>query len=88
MNEFDLDRIDFLKMDCEGAEYSIFNSTADSIFDKITTISMEFHDLKDGDFTAEHIIEKLRKNNFRIVKFHYDRTTKNLNYGKLIGTKI
>ncbi len=88
VHELDLRKIDFLKMDCEGAEYSIFNSTPDSIFDRITTISMEFHDLKDKNFTADSLIKKLIDNKFRIVKFQYDKTSMNLNYGKLIGTKI
>jgi len=88
VNELNLTTIDFLKMDCEGAEYSIFNSTPDSIFDRITTISLEFHDIKDKNFTAETLIQKLIKNKFRIVKFHYEKTFMNLNYGKLIGTKL
>ncbi|MDA3880131.1 MAG: FkbM family methyltransferase [Prolixibacteraceae bacterium] len=88
INELGLKHIDFIKMDCEGAEYSIFNSTPDSIFDKITTISMEFHDLKDKNFTAQDLISKLTENKFRIVKFHYEKTSMNLNYGKIIGTKI
>jgi len=58
INELNLNKIDFLKIDCEGAEYQIFDSTPDSIFDKITTISMEFHDIKNKDFTAEKLIKK------------------------------
>lgn len=88
INELGLKHIDFIKMDCEGAEYSIFNSMPDSIFDRITTISMEFHDLKDKNFTAQDLISKLTKNKFRLVKFHYEKTSMNLNYGKIIGTKI
>jgi FkbM family methyltransferase len=88
IQELDINKIDFLKMDCEGAEYAIFNSTPDYIFDKITTISMEFHDLMDKNFTADNLIEKLVDNKFRIVKFHYEKTVMNLNYGKLIGTKM
>ncbi|HOG19297.1 MAG TPA: FkbM family methyltransferase [Salinivirgaceae bacterium] len=88
VHDLDLNCIDFLKMDCEGAEYSIFNSTPDSVFDKITTISMEFHDLKDKRFTAENLVEKLIERKFKIVKFCYEKTSMNLNYGKLIGTKI
>lgn len=85
MNE--LDRVDFLKMDCEGAEYQIFQSTPRYIFDKITTISMEFHDLKNSNFTAEDIVKKLIEFDFKIVKYKYERTSMNLNYGKIIGTK-
>lgn len=88
VHDLDLKAIDFVKMDCEGAEYPIFISTPDTIFDRITTISMEFHDLKDSNFTIDILIEKLLKNKFKIVKFHYDKTSMNLNYGKLIGTKI
>ncbi len=88
VSELDLEVIDFLKMDCEGAEYSILYNTPDSVFDKITTISMEFHDLKDNRFTIEGVMEKLLRNGFEIVKLHYDKTSMNLNYGKLIGTKV
>lgn len=86
--ELGLKKIDFLKMDCEGAEYSIFNSTPDSIFDRIITISMEFHDIKDKNCTADNLIEKLMDNKFRIVKYHYEKTSMNLNYGKIIGTRM
>ena len=84
----DLRIIDFLKMDCEGAEYSIIENTPDYIFDRITTISMEFHDLKNKDNRPESIVKKLIENDFEIVKFKYEKTTMNLNYGKIIGTKI
>lgn len=82
-----LDKIDFLKMDCEGAEYSILENTPTYIFDKIQTISLEFHDLKDNNNTAQKILDILTENNFKIVKFHYSKTSLNLNYGKIIGTK-
>jgi FkbM family methyltransferase len=85
--ENDLDPIDFLKMDCEGAEYAILEITPRYIFDKITTISMEFHDLKDSRFTGETLIMKLMGNGFDIVKYKYDKTSMNLNYGKIIATK-
>jgi len=86
--ENDLDHIDFLKIDCEGAEYSIIESTPAAIFDRVTTIAMEFHDLKDENATARNIIQKLTDNGFQIVKYSYDKTSRNLNYGKIIGTKI
>jgi FkbM family methyltransferase len=88
ISEFDLRTIDFLKMDCEGAEYAIVDNTPPSVFDKIATISLEFHDLKDRNFTADALIAKLVQNRFRIVKFHYEKTSQNLNFGKLIATKI
>jgi len=83
-----LSKIDFLKIDCEGAEYSILENTPDAIFDRITTISMEFHDLNDARYTGDTIVELLIKKGFQIVKYQYDKTTMNLNYGKIIGTKL
>ena len=37
--------IDFLKMDCEGAEYEIFFNCPDEILFKIKKISLEYHDI-------------------------------------------
>ena len=44
---FDKNKItscDFLKIDCEGAEFEILYSTPQSVFNKIKTISLEFHE--------------------------------------------
>jgi FkbM family methyltransferase len=87
INENNIEKIDFLKMDCEGAEYSILFHTPAYVFDKITTISMEFHDLKNVEFTGEEIVKKLRENGFEIVKFGYGRTGLDLNYGRIVGRK-
>jgi FkbM family methyltransferase len=86
--ENNLGKVDFLKMDCEGAEYSILENTPGYIYDRITTISMEFHDLKDKNFTGENLVRILIKNGFKIVKYKYEKTYMNLNYGKIIGTKL
>ena len=39
-----IERCDFLKMDCEGAEYEILASTSAASFKKIARISMECHE--------------------------------------------
>ena len=83
-----LDKIDFLKIDCEGAEYLMLENTPNYIFDRIVTISMEFHDLKESRYTGDAIVKLLMKKDFQIVKYKYDKTTKNLNYGKIIATKF
>lgn len=88
MSENGIENIDFLKIDCEGAEYSIIESAPKHVFEKIKTISMEFHDMKNEKQTAEHLLEKFIKNGFQIVKYEYDQTARNLNYGKIIATKI
>ena len=40
----DLDRVDFLKMDVEGAEYDVLLNTPQEYFDKIGNIGLEVHD--------------------------------------------
>ena len=56
-----LEKIDFLKIDCEGAEYLMLENTPDYIFDRIVTISMEFHDLKDSKYTGDTLVKSLTK---------------------------
>jgi len=88
IKENNINKIDFLKIDCEGAEYSIFENTSKEIFEKITTISMEFHDLKSNIYTPEFLIKTLVENDFEIVKYNFQKTSCNLNFGKIIGTKV
>jgi FkbM family methyltransferase len=49
-----LDRIDFLKLDCEGSEYPILYDSPRSLFDKVGTIFLEVHNLdkEKRNFTA------------------------------------
>lgn len=39
----DIERIDLLKLDCEGAEYDILMKSNRNVFDKISAIRMEYH---------------------------------------------
>ncbi|WP_273446926.1 FkbM family methyltransferase [Neolewinella agarilytica] len=87
MEQNGLDRIDFLKMDCEGAEYEILLNADKELLSKIETISMEFHDMKALENSSWKLVEKLRSAGFQIVKYVHEPTRRNLNYGKLIGTR-
>jgi len=51
-------RINFLKVDCEGAEYEIFRSVKRATLKKIDKISMEYHQV--NSFHVNQIIEKLQ----------------------------
>lgn len=88
MVEQNIPHIDFLKLDCEGAEYAIFEQTPSTVFQKIKTISMEFHDLRTFESRPQVLVEKLRSAGFEIVKYQFERTSMNLNYGKIIGTRV
>ncbi|MBN1414809.1 MAG: FkbM family methyltransferase [Bacteroidales bacterium] len=86
--ENDIRRIDFLKMDCEGSEYTILETLPENIFDLITTVSMEFHDLKSAKYNGFFIVNILRDHHFEIVRFTYDHTSMGLNYGRIVATKV
>lgn len=57
-------KIDFLKIDCEGAEYKILFSLNKKELQKIKKISMEFHNY--GKFTGEDLARFLQKNEFKV----------------------
>jgi FkbM family methyltransferase len=57
-----IEKIDLLKIDCEGTEYNIFDIIPDEFFSKIKKIHVEFHDNKNKQVLK--IIEKLEKNGF------------------------
>lgn len=85
MEENALAQIDFLKLDCEGAEYQILESLPTRIFQQIKVISMEFHDLKDEKHNGDFLRTLLLSHDFSIEKYEYSPTSMGMNYGKLIG---
>lgn len=58
--------IDFLKIDCEGAEFEILLNASAATFKKIKLISMEFHEI--NNLRVEMIEKILRKNKFSVKK--------------------
>lgn len=87
-DKFQLEKIDFLKMDCEGAEYDILFQLPKTIFDKIEVISMEFHDLKKPGYSALDLAGHLIQMGYEILKMEHLATNQNLNYGRLIARRI
>lgn len=87
ISENQMEQIDFLKLDCEGAEYGILLNATAEVLAKIKVLSMEFHDLKDSAFTGNRLVEKLEENNFTIVRYTYSTTRMNLNYGRIIARR-
>jgi FkbM family methyltransferase len=61
---FNLPYIDYLKLDCEGAEQDIFKTIKDYSLKKIKKISLEFHTIE----IRNQITEKLIQNGFEITK--------------------
>jgi len=79
--------VDFLKMDCEGAEYDILFGADRVILDQIQTISLEFHDLKSTAKNGLKLAQHLKTNGFNIVRFAHNKTTLGNNYGNIVATK-
>lgn len=79
--------IDFLKMDCEGAEYDALRAAPESVLARIRCISLEFHDLKQADKTGGELARFLGSRGFSIVRFAHATTDGNLNTGKLLAMR-
>ena len=89
IQEQNMKRIDFLKLDCEGAEFPILLAADADDLAIITTISMEFHDLPEVNYTSLQLLQHLKNHGFEIVKYHHDSdySFSNLSFGKIIATK-
>lgn len=84
MKFHDINHIDFLKIDCEGAEYGIFETIPDDYFKNIKKIHVEFH-FNDGT-KVQSLINKLERNGFE-WKFENNRDDKS-EIGLIFAKKI
>lgn len=89
IRQYQLEYIDFLKLDCEGAEFPILlNADAEDLA-VVQTISLEFHDLPKEGYTSNQLIYHLKEQGFEIVRYRHDPdySASNLSFGKIIATK-
>jgi FkbM family methyltransferase len=63
-----IDKIDFLKIDCEGAEYEILMNLPAESFAKIRRISMEYHRVK--NYYPDQLVQVLQNHGFQILQFN------------------
>jgi FkbM family methyltransferase len=64
-----IDTIDYLKVDCEGAEYEAFYTLPTEYFSRIRMIGMEYHHFsKDPRHNSEELQKHLEKNGFTVVR--------------------
>ncbi len=59
-------KIDFLKMDCEGAEYDILTNCPERIFSMIQRIGMEYHFCEDKK-NPQVLVDILEDNGFKVT---------------------
>ena len=62
------DKIDFLKIDCEGAEKEVFEGLSDDNLKRIKKISLEFHKHLLSEEFSEELIRRMTKNDFKIFQ--------------------
>ena len=62
-----LERVDLLKMDCEGAEYEVLYSTPDRYLERIREIRMEYHNLRAEGSNGDALATFLRSRGYAIT---------------------
>ena len=63
-----LDRVDLLKVDCEGGEYDIFPATPKSTYDRIGSIVYEWHTTPNWEKRREVMEAALRDAGFTVTR--------------------
>lgn len=60
-----IERVDFLKIDCEGGEYALFDSVSDDTLGRISRIALEFHEIHPSH-DHRRIVWRLESAGFRV----------------------
>ncbi len=66
MKENNIEKIDLLKMDIEGAEYKIFYSMKDETLKKIQRIAMECHEIDKNKNNPKSLVAFFEKKGFKV----------------------
>src|SRR5262249_33517328 len=65
LDEYSIDRVNYLKCDCEGSEYEIFRTLDGETFSRIDKIAMEFHEYAPGQHCQE-LVDLLQRHGFAV----------------------
>ena len=70
LEQYNIDKIDLLKMDIEGAEFDIFDNVTVETMDKIDSLLIEYHDFyfPDGTHKVDHLVLELENFGFHITR--------------------
>lgn len=86
LDESGVERVNYLKCDCEGGEYEIFRGLDADTFSRIDKIAMEFHEYS-PDQHRQELIEILQRHGFtvEVEKSWFEYTF--MKYGMLWATR-
>ncbi|MGB3265782.1 MAG: FkbM family methyltransferase [Microcoleus sp.] len=74
LNNQKIELVDLLKIDIEGAEEAVFNSTSDATLCNVKQITIEFHDFMPGSISTgevKKITNRLKRLGFICLPFSY-----------------
>lgn len=83
MDENKIEKCNFLKIDCEGAEYGIIESTPDQYLHRIDKIIIEYHFASSKSESLIKLLKKLESNSFKVELIKYSE-----NMGLIYGSRI
>lgn len=72
MKKANVDKCDFLKIDCEGAEYGIIRSGPRSLWDNVSKVVVEWHEA--SGHTMEELETLLRNRDFEVRRHPESKT--------------
>jgi FkbM family methyltransferase len=61
-----VENVDLLKIDCEGGEYAILESTPSDVLSRIRNIVFEYHDIDGGWARLEGVKRRLRREGYAL----------------------
>lgn len=67
-----IEKIDLLKVDCEGSEYPIFYESPPDIFDHIQQIAIETHDLDTSDRNTASLARFLEQKGYAVTQYQQE----------------
>jgi FkbM family methyltransferase len=78
MKSENINRIDLLKLDCEGSEYPILYETPASVWNNINTLAIEVHDMDDEKRNLNELDRYLKSLNYKTSFFKTENNCSSL----------
>lgn len=66
LSEHDIDTVDLLKIDCEGGEYAILDTTPSEVLRRVKNIVFEYQDIEGGWTKLEKAKQRLRAEGYTL----------------------